>query len=202
MTTRTYMTFMDQYHTTGSEKADGYSHDAFIGLAPHEKEEVFQLLVTELPWSVEWLFLLDKERALLVVKEAEQKGRNDPYGDTYKLQAAIVNHTGDLTYQRHMIEDYQAYHKRKKPLVVDAINRTPANKTTIDFFKKLILTETNEDAVAGASIYFLDSLKVANATQQDTVAYNRLLDELRSEDTLAKLRAIAQAENAAKLAGS
>ncbi len=197
-----YDKFMKQYHATGSEKADGYSHDAFLGLAPQEKEDVFRLLITELPWSVEWLFFVDAERALPVVVEAEQKGRDDPYGDTYKLQAAIVNHTGDLTYQKHMIEDYPAYHKRKKPLVVDAINRTPANETTIDFFKKLILTETNEDAVAGASMYFLDALNVANATPLDRLVYDRLLDELRSDDTAAKLRAIAQAESAAGLAGS
>ena len=80
--------------------------------------------------------------------------------------------------------------------------RGPANETTISFFKKLILTETNEDAIAGASMYFLDALNVANATQDDRVAYDRLLDEPRSDDTTAKLRAIAQAESAAGQAGS
>lgn len=139
---------------------------------------------------------MDRERVLTIVKEAEQKGRGDPYGDTYKLQAAIVMHTRDLAYQEHMIEDYPSYHKRKKPLVVDAINRTPANETTIDFFKKVIRTETNEDAVAGASMYFLDSLNVANATQRDRVVYDRLLDNLRSDDTSVQMRAIAQAERA------
>lgn len=200
--TAAYDMFMKQYHATGSEKADGYSREAFIGLTPHERDEVFRLLVTELPWSVEWLFFVDAERALPIVKEAEQKSRDDPYGDTYRLQAAIVNHTGDLTYQDHMVEDYPAYHKRKKPLVVDAINRTPANETTVDFFKKLVLTETNEDAVAGASMYLLDSLNVVNATQHDRVIYDRLLDELRSDDTSAKLRAIAQAESTAGLTDS
>lgn len=197
--TAAYDIFMKQYRATGSKKADGYSRDAFIGLTSEEKEEVFRLLVTELPWSVEWLFFVDEKRALPIVKEAEQKGRVDPYGDTYKLQTAIVNHTGDLTYQNHMMEDYPSYHERKKPLVVDAINRTPANETTIDFFKKLILTETNEDAVAGASLYLLDSLKVANVTQRDRAVYDRLLDDLRSNDISAQLRAIAQAESAAGL---
>jgi hypothetical protein len=197
-----YDTFMKQYHATGSEKADGYSRAAFVGLTPEEKEEVFRLLAMELPWSVDWLFFLDAERALPIVQEAEQKGRDDPYGDTYKLQAAIVKHTGDLTYQEHMIEDYPAYYKRKKPLVVDAINRTPTNDTTIEFFRQLILTETNEDAVAGASMYFLDSLDIANTTQRDRVVYDRLLDELRSDDTSTKLRAIAQAESATGRAGS
>ena len=191
-----YDKFMKQYHATGSEKADGYSRDAFVGLASQEKEEVFRLLATELPWSVEWLFFVDAKRALAVVKEAEQKGRDDPFGHTYKLQAAIVNHTGDLTYQAHIMEDYPAYHESKKALVVDAINRTPANETTINFFKKVILTETNEDAIAGASMNFLDAMNVANATQDDRVAYDRLLDELRSGDMSAKLRAIAQAESA------
>jgi hypothetical protein len=188
-----YDTFMRQYHATGSEKTDGYSRDAFTGLAPDEKEEVFKLLVTELPWSVEWLFFLDAARALPIVKDAEQKGRGDPFGDAYRLQAALVDHTGDLSYQGHMIDDYPAYNERKKPLVVLAINRTPANDVTIDFFKNLILTETNEAAVARASMYFLDSLDVANATQHDRVKYNRLLDALRSDDITAKSHAIALA---------
>lgn len=36
-----YDTFMKQYHAIGSEKADGYSRNAFIGLTSQEKEEVF-----------------------------------------------------------------------------------------------------------------------------------------------------------------
>jgi hypothetical protein len=62
--------------------------------------------------------------------------------------------------------------------------------------------ETNEDAVAGASMYFRDALNVASETQQARSAYDRLLDALRSDDTSAKLRAIAQAESVARLAGS
>lgn len=37
--------FMREHHATGSEKADGYSRNAFIGLSPQEKEQVFRLLV-------------------------------------------------------------------------------------------------------------------------------------------------------------
>lgn len=197
-----YDTFMKQYHATGSEKADGYSRSAFIGLTPSEKEEVFRLLATELPWSVEWLFFVDAERALPIAVEAEKQDRNNPYGDTYMLQAAIVNYTGDLTYQEHMIQDYPAYHKSEKRQVISAINRTPTNETTIGFFKNLILTETNPDAVAGASIYFLNSRNVSNVTQRDRVVYDRLLDELRSDDTSTKLRAIAQVESLTRLADS
>jgi len=198
--TAAFDTFLKQYHATGSEKADGYSRDAFTGLTPQEQEEVFRLLATELPWSVDWLFVVDAERALPLVQEAERTGRNDPYGHTHKLQAAIVNQTGDLAYQHRMIEDYAACDERMKKLVVDAVNRTPANAVTIGFFKKLILTETNEDAVARASRHWLDALDVANATPDERVAYDRLLDDLRSGDTPTKLRAIARAERAARSA--
>lgn len=47
---------------TGSEKADGYSRDAFIGLDADEREVVFDLLVTELPFSADWLFFIDAEK--------------------------------------------------------------------------------------------------------------------------------------------
>lgn len=54
--TSAFNEFLRRYKITGSEKADGYSQSAFIGLNEHEKEEVFKILVMELPYSVSGYF--------------------------------------------------------------------------------------------------------------------------------------------------
>jgi hypothetical protein len=45
--------FLTKFGSTGSEKADGYSRNDFIGLTECEKKTAFDYLVLELPWEVE-----------------------------------------------------------------------------------------------------------------------------------------------------
>jgi hypothetical protein len=186
--------FMKQYEMTGREKADGYSQDAFIGLEQSEKKIVFELLVKELPWGIEWIFFLEPEKALAIAKEKEAELRRVGYGDAYMVQQQIVKYSGDLLYQKHMIEDYPGYSESVKTLVVDAINRTPQNEDTIAFFKKIILTEVNGSAIARASRHLLDALKVPQATEAEKQSYRALVAELRSGDAQTSLRAIAKLE--------
>jgi hypothetical protein len=114
--------------------------------------------------------------------------RGRPYGEAYKFQQQIVKYTGDLIYQQHMIDDYHCYSESVKPLVVDAIYRTPQNQNTIAFFKNVILTEVNGSAVARASRHLLDALKVPQATETEKENYRAMVADLRSDDTQAKLR--------------
>lgn len=165
--TSVFEKFMRQYKMTGSEKADGYSQDVFVGLSENEKRTVFELLVTELPWEIEWLFFIDPEKALRIAKEKESKLRGDPYGHAYLFQQQIVKYSGDLLYQKRMIDDYPGYPERVRPLVVDAIHRTPKNEDTVAFFKHVVLVEVNASAVARASRHLLDSLKVPQATEAE-----------------------------------
>jgi hypothetical protein len=116
--TKAFHEFMRQYKMTGSEKADGYSRAAFIGLDEREKEEVFNLLINELPFSVSWLFFLDAQKAFDVVKQEEQKLRGNGYVHVYMLQEELIKFSGDLSFQNHMIADYLGYVDRLRPLVV------------------------------------------------------------------------------------
>lgn len=184
--------FMRQYKATGNEKADGYSSDVFVGLDADEKVTVFNLLVTELPFSAEWLFFLDTEKALIVAKEEEQKLRGNGYESAFMLQEQIVKHSGDLLYQRHMIEDYPGYISDLKPLVVDSIGRTPANTTTVAFFKQVILTEVNPSAVARAARKLLAALNIPRTNEIEDAKYSRLVSELRSESAQQKLSVMSQ----------
>ncbi len=93
-----------------------------------------------------------------------------------------------------MIEDYPCYDDRLKARVVDAIECTPASAAKISFLKQVILTETNADAVASASIHFLDAMKIPEKTEEEKKEYSRLFDELRSDDVNVKLRVIAKLE--------
>ena len=186
--------FMKQYEKTGSEKADGYTQDVFIGLDSVEKEHVFDLLVSELPISTGWLFFLDPNKALPVVKKAEERLRGDGYGSAYMLQEELVKITGDLTYQRYMIESYPGYMESTKPLVVDAIGRTPANASTVDFFKGVIITEVNTSAVARAARRLLAALKVPRDTESEESTYSQIISDLRNESLVVKQRALKQLE--------
>ncbi|MBQ5946157.1 hypothetical protein [Massilia sp. ST3] len=186
--------FMRQYQATGSEKADGYSRDAFIELDDSEKEVVFKLLESELPFSIEWLFFLDVKRALAVAKEEEEKTRGNGYQHVYILQEQLVKHSGDLIYQKRMIEDYPGYVDSLKPLVIDAIGRTPANKAVVDFFKQIVLVEVNDSAVARAARKLLMALKVPRSNEIEERNYLQLLSELRNNNIKIKMKAIAQIE--------
>jgi hypothetical protein len=186
--------FMKQYEKTGSEKADGYSRDVFVGLSDAEKSVVFDLLVRELPFSVEWLFFLDAEKALPVVKKKEEQLRGDGYASNYLLQEELVRFTGDLSYQVLMIESYPIYTDSDKALVVDAIGRTPANAATINFFKNVILTEVNTSAVARAARALMSDLAIPRSTESEENTYKQLVSDLRNELLDVKLRALKRIE--------
>lgn len=182
--------FMKQYHMTGSEKADGYSQDAFVGLDWDEKVRVFELLVTELPFSAKWLFFLDAQKAIPVVKKKEAALRGNGYAHVYMLQEGLIEYTGDLSYQKNLIEDYSKYVDYLRPLVVDSIGRTPVNIEIVEFLKQVILTEVNADAVARAARRLLMVLKIPRATESDDKNYRFLVSELRNEDPQVKMRAL------------
>lgn len=184
--------FIRQHKMTGSQKADGYSTHVLERLMGREKDIAFNLLEQELPWSAHWIFLIDAERAVAVLKAQEQALRGDPHGDVYMIQQNLVSYTGDLLYQKHMIEDYPNYIEKKRPLVVDAVHRTPANADTVSFFRRVILFEVNPNAVARASRHLLDSLGFSCATELSKKDYDQLTSHLRSEDDELKQKALKQ----------
>jgi len=186
--------FMRQHKMTGSEKADGYSRDVFTGLDEHERGVVFELLLNELPFSAEWLFLADPKKAVSVMKELEPEYRKDAYAHTYLIQQQLVRLCGDLSYQDHMIDDYPHYTDRLKQLVVSAVGGTPQNRKTLAFYKQVIMTETNERAVAMAASELLDIFKLPRATDEDKDGIRQLAYALRSDNTDLKLKALKRIE--------
>ena len=182
--------FLAKFGSTGSEKADGYSRNDFIGLTECEKKTAFDYLVLELPWEVEWLFFLDPKRAAIVAKKKEAEERGNRHSHVYLIQKQLVNQCGEMKYQQHMIDDYYNYIDCLKPLVVDAIAQTPRSNSSVNFFKNLILVESNEDALAGASVHFLNSLGFMRETESEKKVYLQLLSQLRCDSRLVKISAI------------
>jgi hypothetical protein len=182
--------FLTQFRKTGSEKADGYSRDAFIGLTELEKKIIFDYLVSELPWEIEWLFFLDPQRAAVVAKKKEAEERGNRHAHVYLIQKQLVNQCGEMEYQQHMIDDYHNYIDDLKPLVVDAIAQTPRTSSSINFFKDLVLVESQEDSLASASIHFLDSMGFVRGTEPEKKIYLRLLKELRCDNDTMKIGAV------------
>lgn len=182
--------FLAKFGSTGSEKADGYSRNDFIGLTECEKKTAFDYLVLELPREVEWLFFLDPKRAAIVAKKKEAEERGNRHSHVYLIQKQLVNQCGEMKYQQHMIDDYYNYIDCLKPLVVDAIAQTPRSNSSVNFFKNLILVESNEDALAGASVHFLNSLGFMRETESEKKVYLQLLSQLRCDSHLVKISAI------------
>ena len=182
--------FLAKFGSTGSEKADGYSRNDFIGLTECEKKTAFDYLVLELPWEVEWLFFLDPKRAAIVAKKKEAEERGNRHSHVYLIQKQLVNQCGEMKYQQHMIDDYYNYIDCLKPLVVDAIAQTPRSNSSVNFFKNLILVESNEDALASASVHFLNSLGFMRETESEKKVYLQLLSQLRCDSRLVKISAI------------
>ncbi|AVR95815.1 hypothetical protein [Pseudoduganella armeniaca] len=188
--TAAFEKFMRQNQMTGSEKADGYSRDVFIGLEPEEREKVFDMLVDELPWSAEWLVLVNAEKAVQVMRELEMQWRGSPDQNVDWLQKQLVLRTGDLVFQQHMIEDYFNYSEWLRPGVVDSVGGTPTNALKLDFLSQVILVEVNEDAVVAAIRHLLYSIKFPRATDDEKRRYELLVRQLRCEDLDAKRLAL------------
>lgn len=188
--TASFEKFLIQYKMQGREKADGYSRDVFVGLDEHEKEEVFELLLTEFSFSIEWLFFLDAEKALPVAKTKEAELRGNGYAPVYKIQEELLEYTKDIIYQNHMIEDYAGYAESVKPLVVDTIGRSPANDVAVNFLKQVILTGGNEAAVTAAARGLLKMLKIPRENEIEEEQFQQMMGELRSKNFQIKLTAI------------
>jgi hypothetical protein len=173
--------FLRQYNATGSEKADGYSRDAFEGLTDPEKDTVFNMLEKELPYSAEWLFFLDPQKALAVCEKTESSWRGDGYKHVFVLQSELLRHTGDLKYQKHMIEDYFKYSERLRAQVADSLGRTPVSAQLIDSLRSIISVETNENAIARASFHLVKLHGVPAKTEEEKNKFWRYVADLRSE---------------------
>lgn len=188
--TPAFAQFTRQYHLTGREKADGYDWTAFAGLADDEKPVVFDMLEQELPWASDWFFALDPARALVVAQRIEPglRGRSGAHW----LQQQIVRYSGDLRYQRHMMEDYPRYADRNRAQVIDSLAATPANSDTIAFFKQVVTTEAEHDAVFRAGWALLSALGVPGSTEPEQQVYHRILDGFRQPELAARLAALAQ----------
>ena len=89
--TLAFENFLKQHNAEGSEKADGYSTSLLTELDVNEKEMDFELLESKLPWSIEWLFLLDRDKALSTAKEEEAKRRGDSYADVFCFSSKLLS---------------------------------------------------------------------------------------------------------------
>jgi hypothetical protein len=192
--TTSFENFLTQYKKTGIEKADGYSQDVFIGLDEAEKATVFDLLVGELTHSVEWLFFLDAEKALTVVKAEAERLRGDGYASGYRLLEELTRRTGDLSFQNQLIESFTGYYDRLKPLVVDAVGRTPASMAAISFFRRVILEDANQSAISRAANHLLYAVGIPRTTETEKQIYEQLLSDLRNDSRDVKLHALTQIE--------
>lgn len=188
--TKAFEIFLKEHEAKGREKTDGYSPEAFQGLDDYERKTVFRLLAEELPWSVKWLFYLDKDEATKITVAIEEKMRGDKYSHIYLLQEQLLLHAASNDYQIRMIEDYQNYDEDLKPKVIRCICRTPFNENVLNFLRTIVLAEVNSSAIYWSSIHLLDMALVFYSEKLDEKRREELISSLRGNDRLMKLNAI------------
>ena len=77
-----------------------------------------------------------------------------------------------------------------RSLVVDAVDRIQTNQAKMDFFKHIVLIEVSNSAMARAARHLLDAVDFTRAIDGDKEKYERLIGDLRSDDSRAKARAL------------
>lgn len=116
--------------------------------------------------------------------------RGSEYAPVYKIQEELLEYAKDIVYQSHMIEDYPGYADSVKPLVVDAIGRSPANGAAVNFLIQVILAGGNDSAVAGAALGLLRMLKIPRTNKLEEECFQRLMGELCSENKQIRMMVI------------
>jgi hypothetical protein len=97
-----------------------------------------------------------------------------------------------------MMDDYFTYIERLRPMVVDAVAKTPWNSEVFDFFKQVIMVETNPSAVARASRHLLEMARLPGSNEEAEQHRVRLMKELRKDDVASKRRAISEIDGFGK----
>lgn len=155
--TDTYNNFLKQYNSKGSQKADGYSESHFEGMTVDEKKEAFDLLKTELiaPGVADWLFYLDPIQAEMVLLAYINKDAKNKSG-IHRVFYQLYIKTTENKYQNSLIDNYIQYLDWEKDEAIWLINGSKPEKNIASaFYKNVIMTEKNKDALSSAADFFL-----------------------------------------------
>lgn len=77
---------------------------------------------------------------------------------------------------------------------MDAVGRTPASMAAISFFKRVILEDANQSAIARAANHLLYAVGIPRTTETEKQIYEQLLSDLRNDSRDIKLHALMQIE--------
>ena len=173
--------FERQLHTTGREKADGYSAAHFEGLTAEERARAFDLLRQEArvdPTVAEWLFHLDPTRAEAACLDLIDQERGDPQFPAFVVERALCEHTGDLRYQQRMIDRYPGLPADQKLRALEHLGRTPATTPLRRHLEGVLLHETDQDLLASAAYHLLRAHGQPYTTDADKARFRDLLVRL------------------------
>ncbi len=187
--TKTFDNFLEQYHSSGSQKADGYNKSHFYGLTAKEKEKAFELLINEsiAPGVADWLFYLDKERAENLLKNEINHSNKDSMSGIHRLYLALYRNTHDKRYQNLLIDGFFSYSELDKCEALLAIKSTgPDSNRILELYKKIIFSSNNSKVITSAADLFLRHIKQPCESENDRKEFYSIRKMLESDDLKTK----------------
>ncbi|WP_435237814.1 hypothetical protein ACR30L_09755 [Psychromonas sp. PT13] len=194
--TETYNNFLQQYNSVGTQKADGYDLSHFEKMNINEKKNAFELLTNELnsPGVAKWLFYLNYDKALKTLllfisnKKMGQAGLHRVYSELYFQ-------TRDNTYLNMLIGNYDIYLDCEKDEAVWLIHKCkPEYSISSNFYKKIILSETNIEVISSASDFFLKINGYSTNTKKEFIEFFKIRKKLETGNLEMQLSVISSIE--------
>jgi hypothetical protein len=114
-----YNKFLEQFNSSGSQKAQGYDASHFEGLTEEEQESVFSHLQQELiaPGTIGWLFHLNPKKTKMVLIDYLSDEKNT--AGLHRVLISLYHFTGNTHYLDEFESRFSKFYDWEKS---DAIN--------------------------------------------------------------------------------
>lgn len=201
MTTK-FDNFLDQFHSSGSQKADGYNLSHFEGLSEQEKNKAFNLLESELtaPGVSDWLVYLDKPRAITTLTNYVNNYIPNKSDGLHRALNSLFKATGDKKHLNELMNKFQLLFDWEKEEAVWVIHNSPIeSKKASEFYENIILSESNPSLVTSASDFFLRSNGVTCNSKEESKSFFDLRNQLCSDDIRTRTTTLAKIKDASLL---
>lgn len=182
--TPAFSKFMEQFRSTGSDKAQGYDESHFVGLSEEEKIIVFSCLERELtaPGVIGWLFLLDENKAQSALQDY-LNSNHKPFSGLHRILIGLYVYSKD----ERFLDDFEYYFSQfyeweRDEAVQLYASYVQSEQRKSKFFKKVILDEKDPDALSSAADFYLRLVGIPVGAPDERAHFFRVRKLLESRD--------------------
>lgn len=189
---KTFESFMKQYHATGREKLDGYDPSHFEGLTAQEISTVEEMLINDAmkldTAAIQGLGYLGTENSKIALRNLLSK-TSAPCDAHLCIVKALWKITRDIELQKNIIEDFDKNNAALRQQAAIALQYTTPSPIMLNTFLEMLRTE--QEAVmrtlAAGGILLYHGLLNSYADMENFKKYLqlvRMLSQSNDENTL------------------